>query len=40
MCINKILILKKASSNKFKQNDYYPKRFGLKYDPPTISKFR
>jgi hypothetical protein len=23
---------------KFNQNDYLPKRFGLKYEPPAISK--
>lgn len=26
------------SFNKFKPNDYYPKRFGIKYDPPAIGK--
>ncbi len=25
-------------SNKINSNDFVPKRFGLKFDPPTISK--
>jgi hypothetical protein len=28
----------KGETNKVNANDYVPKRFGLKFDPPTISK--
>lgn len=29
---------KEASNTRINQFDYAPKRFGLRYDPPTISK--
>lgn len=27
----------KSKENKFLPKDYFPKRFGLRFDPPTIS---